>query len=229
MLTLADFFSSLITVGGFSFTNSDISMSKYTTYAISTASVVTNASAKEEANICKNRGGAGYVYMADDKFYIIAGIYENEADAKKVAETLKTSNITSTIIQIDIPLISLKSSLSPQEKSTLENSITIFKTTYKKLYDISVSLDTSVISEVNARLAINELGSEISTATHNFNTMFNSQMNSELVNVKIKLNDLLSEIDQLISSSYTPFTSHIKNAYCSSLFLLKSLAESLAN
>ena len=229
-LSMADLFSSLITVGGFTFTSSDISLSKYNLYAVYTNSTESKVQADEYSATCKAQGGAGYIYLNDSKFFIIASIYENESDAAKVLENIKTNNSSASITGISIPQIYFSSNLSGDEKTTLENALNIFKTTYKKLYDISVSLDTSLINEVNARLEINQIGSNITTISSNFTTIFNNQMTNNFLNIKLKLNDLLTCIDNLINaSSNFPFTSLIKNAYCECLFLYKSLAENLIN
>ncbi len=223
--SLADLFSSLITVGGFTFTSSDISIAKYTTYAVCTKSATTQASATEYANLTKQQGGAGYLYLANDCYNVVASIYENRPDAEKVVSNLKENNITSFIVQIDIPAISLNSNLTEQEKTTLENSINIFKNTYKQLYDISISLDTAIITEVNAKLTINKLGSDVLSQINNFNTIFGNTYNVEFLNIKTKLNKLSENINELISTSVPPLTSHIKYTYCSALFLLKDLAK----
>lgn len=228
-LTLADFFSSLITVGGFTFTNSDITISKYNIYAVSTASATTTAMSEQSADTCKKQGGAGYVYISDNSYHILASMYENKADAEKVISNLKESNVSANLIEIEINPISFASSLESQEKTALENAVNIFKTCYKKLYDISISLDTAVINEVNARLAINELASEIKTTANNFNTLFDDKISSNLLNIKLKHTKLLEVIDEIINPTASlPYTSQIKNSYCSAIFLLKDLASALA-
>ncbi len=228
-LTLADFFSSLITVGGFTFTNSDITISKYNLYAVSTASATTTAMSEQLADTCKKQGGAGYIYISDNSYYVLASMYENKADAEKVISNLKESNVSANLIEIEIKPISFANSLESQEKTALENAVNIFKTCYKKLYDISISLDTGVINEVNARLAINELASEIKTTSNNFNTLFDSKLSSNILNIKLKHTELLEVIDKIINPTASiPYTSQIKNSYCSAIFLLKDLASNLS-
>ena len=203
-------------------------MSKYTLYAVSTAKSQSNISATEQSNLCKAKGGAGYTYISDNYFYIIASIYENKADAEKVVQNIKEST-SAEIVTIEISPFSLNSNLSNEEKSALENSITIFKTSYKELYDISISLDTAVMSEVNARLSLNQLNSKITTTLSNFNTMFNEQMTSELLTIKLKLNNLLSSTDKLVNPDPSiPLTSQIKYTYCDAIFLLKDLSQNIS-
>lgn len=227
-VTMADLFSSLITVGGFTFTNNDITLNKYNIYAICTVSTETKAIADERSVSNKNQGGAGFIYMHNSKFYVIASIYENESDAIKVKDNLKESNQNVEILNIQIPSITLSSSLESEEKTTLENSLTIFKTTYKELYDISISLDTGVINEVNARLKVNELGSKINTISTNFTTLFNNQMSNNFLIIKLKLKELTQTIDSLINSSTSfPYTSKLKETYSKTIELYQTMANSL--
>ena len=92
------------------------------------------------------------------------------------------------------------------------------------MYDISVSLDTSIITEINAKLNINEVYSEANTVINNFNTMF-TDSNIAPLKLSSTLQELQKILNGLINANSTfPFTSHIKNAYCEVVFLYKELA-----
>lgn len=227
-VSLADLFSSLIAVGGFSFVNDDVSITKYTLYAVCTSSHNSKLVASEQAESCMNSGGAGYVWLCDDAFYVVASIYESESDAKKVQENILSSRPSAAIKKIVILPITISNNLSSQEKNTLNECLNAFIDIYKSLYDISVSLDTSVISEVNARLAINEIGSKITTHEGNFNTIFQNVNTSELSSIKNALENLSDIVYQLVeSSSGKPFTSVIKNTYTKVVFAYQSLSDTL--
>ena len=96
-------FSIIITVGGFTFTNNDIIFNKYNVYAISLASTDTNALAKQHSNSVKEQGGAGYIYLTNSKYHIVASIYENEADALKVRCLNEISNEEASLIALEQP------------------------------------------------------------------------------------------------------------------------------
>ena len=226
MISLADLFSSLITVGGFTFVSDDVSISKFDVYAVCISSHQTLIQAQDNANICISLGGAGYIY-ADDEYYVIASIYENEADAQKVKESLTLTRPSTTIKKIEIGSISMSSNLSSQEKSTLTETFNIFKNTYKKLYDISVSLDTGVIQEINARLSVNELASTINEAKDNFSTVFSTTTTKNLLATKKAVDDLSTAITNLVNNAKVPYTSYIKYAYCETLMTYKNLADTI--
>ena len=227
-LTMADLFSSLITVGGFSFTNNDILISNYNLYAVCTNKTETKAQSEENSNICKIQGGAGYQYVFESKYYTIASIYENQSDAQKVLDKILQSNPHASILPISISNISISNNLSGNEKSTLENALNIFKKSYKQLYDISISLDTSVISEVNAKLSVNGLGSEVNNILSNFTTLFNKQMSNSFLIIKLNLKKLADCFLELINNSPSvPYTSQIKFAYCKNVFIYQDLAKTI--
>ena len=228
MVSLADLFSSLITVGGFTFVSDEINVSKYTLYAVCTSNHSSELSAKEQANVCSSLGGAGYVWRTDNAYYVIASIYENKSDAEKVMENIIDSKPQTVIKEIIIPAISISNNLSAQEKSTLTESIGIFKSAYKVLYDISISLDTSLISEVNAKLAVNEIGSNITTTIGNFNTIFPNATAQHLKLTKNALDELSKTITALIdNTTYSPYTSKIKNTYTKVIFIYNQLAKGI--
>ena len=226
MISIADLFSSLITVGGFTFVSDDVSISKVEMYAVCISNHKTLIQAQDNANVCISLGGAGYIYT-DDEYYVVASIYENEADAKKVKESLVVTKPTTTIKNIEIKSVTFSGNLSSQEKSTITNTLGIFKTTYKKLYDISVSLDTGVIQEINARLSVNELASSVNEIKDNFNTVFNSTQTKNLITIKNAVDKLSTALNSLINNSKVPYTSYIKYAYCESIMIYKGLCENI--
>ncbi|MBE7082520.1 MAG: hypothetical protein E7378_02425 [Clostridiales bacterium] len=229
MVNLADIFSSLITVGGFGFTNDNMVFAETKYYAVCTSSHASKLSANESCDTIQMQGGAGYVFAGDDVFYVIASIYESEGDAEKVLNNIKESKPNASIQTITIKGISFNNNLSAQEKAVINESIAIYKKTYKQLYDISVSLDTAVLTEVNARLKLNEISSSITTTLGNFNTLFSSNLTTGLMQIQTNLNNLNEQIKLLIdSTSRPPFSALIKETYCKTVFLNKSLAESLA-
>ncbi len=224
---MADIFSSLIAVGGFSFTNNETSYWGVSMYAVYTTSHTNKVQATESSESCKSLGGAGYVHLQNNTYYIIASIYENLEDAKKVKLNLIETKPSCDILELQIKKTTFSNNLKPEEKEVLNQSLSLFKNTYKKLYDLSVSLDTSIITEVNAQLSINEIGGEVSKVQNNFNTMFNDNLSSYLILIKTKLNSLNTTINNLINQKSYSLTSNIKYAYSSVVFSLKSLSEEL--
>ena len=228
VITLADLFSGLITVGGYSFASENITTSELNLYAVCTSSHDTKLLADELSETIQLQGGAGYVYMNKHSYYIIAGIYQTQADAEKVKQNLIQNRPQTTIVKITAPAVLLSSNLSQQEKSTVLDGLGLFKSVYLELYDIAVSLDTSVINEVNARLDINQIASSINNTLSNYSTLFSNTLTTELLKIKLAIEEIKTHLTSLTnSSSIIPFTSLVKETYCKVVVSYKTLCEGL--
>lgn len=226
MITLADLFSGLITVGGYSFAGENITTNELNLYAVYTSKHDTKLLADEMSETIQLQGGAGYVYMNKDSYYLIAGLYQTDADAQKVKQNLIASKPNCDVLKITIPSINISSNLTQEEKSTVNDSIDLFKDIYLKLYDIAVSLDTNVINEVNARLDINEITSNVNTILSNYTTLFDKNITTELLKIKLSLEEIKNYLKNLIdSSSILPFTSLVKETYCKIIVCYKNLCD----
>ena len=153
-----------------------------------------------------------------------------KADAEKVLESVIKTKPDSKIIKIDIQQVNLSSNMNSNEKTALTDSLNAFKNSYKKLYDLSVSLDTSIISEVNCKLSINELSNSVNTIYENYNTIFNQNLSSSLIQIKLALSELKTQLSSLSqTSNSTSLSSQIKYTYCKIIEIFKTLANSLSN
>lgn len=225
IVTMADIFSSLITVGGFSFANDNINLAEYKVYAVCTSFHQEKIIAEEGCESIKKQGGAGFIYMNNSSYAIIAGIYETEADAQKVLNNIIEKKPDASIVTITIPQIVISNNLSGQEKTTVNECLFIFKNIYKKLYDISVSLDTAVLNEVNARLEVNAISSNVQNTLNNYNTIFNDNASASLINLKLALQNIQQYLNDLVEiSSSLPYTSLVKETYCKVLICYKTMA-----
>ena len=214
-IALADLFSGLITVGNFS-SNASFKNSAFSTYAVSIYSTTNKQTANEFAKKIQATNGAGYVWQDGEKFQIIASIYIEENDAKKVAENITNSGqFTASVFEITFSEIKINSSYNTQEKAVLNNAINMFKTAYSSLYDISVSLDTAISTETQCKLSIANLQSEISKAKADFEALLNHKLTQNLLKLKLNLNSLSTLTQQLIDHTATDqsFSSKIKYNY----------------
>ncbi|MDD4815909.1 MAG: hypothetical protein PHQ62_02065 [Clostridia bacterium] len=231
-LTLADFFSSIITVN--SFANVNISSSKcssYSIFAISMFDSTIKSSANEYANNITKIGGAGYVWQKDSKYYVLASAYLEENDANLVKTNLESKDYQPSITKIDIGEITINNTYVSTENTAIFNALNIYKVAYSTLYDISVALDTSVSSETDARLQISDLVSEINKTKVNFNALFDAKLTTNLLFLKLSLNTVLELADSLVSFQETnsqTFSSKIKFNYLSIIYLNQELSKNLS-
>lgn len=229
-ISLAGVFSSLITVGGFSnITSGDAKSSGFVVYAVSLYKTQTKAQAREMSEVTMRKNGAGYIYQDDEAFYVFASCYENKADAEKVVSNLKENEVSSSIKDLQFNEILLKSKMTEQEKTVLIKALSSFKNLYKKLYDLSVSIDTKLLTEIQAKVLLNDIISEQNKVQTNFETIFNSKLTSILLEIKLSLSNISNILNKLadFSSLDIPYTSQVKNTYFQVLFEYNSLSSKI--
>ena len=228
-ISVAELFSSIITVGAFGVTkNNDVKQNVFSVYAINLFSSETKVQASEMGELVRKKGGAGYIYQSD-KFYVLASCYENKADAEKVSSTLKDSETDNQIIQIDFKNLTFSVKLNDQEKNTLNGAVTCFVNVYRKLYDLSVSVDTKLYTEIQSKVELNEIIGEFSKIKSNFETLFNPKLTANLLSLKLSLNNVEKILNNLaeFSSTEVPYTSQIKYTYFDILNQYDSLTKSI--
>lgn len=232
-ISLADLFSSILTIGNFAFLQVQaVKVNAYKIYALSIDDATTKNEAQEKAITVKQKGGAGYVYKQNNIFYVLASAYENENDCKKVQDQIKQNELNSKIIVIDIPQIVIDTNFSQTEKTSLVNALNAFKTVYKNVYDLSISLDTSVKNLPECKLEVYNLKSNIQQIYDNFGVNFNQKINNELLNIKIKLTSLINLVQNLINNDKIQdkivYSCLLKTASIESIVLNQELAESFS-
>lgn len=175
-------------------------------------------------------GGAGYVWEQDGIFYVVASAYIEENDAKKVKENLAGSNVSADILKITFNEIAISREYNADGLSKLINALNIFKNTYKTLYDISISLDTSILTETQCRLEVSNLHSDVNKTKSDFEALFNSKLTPALLQVKLSVNSVNTLVQQLIdfNDNNLSYSSKIKYNYMEILWINKTLATNLA-
>ena len=74
--------------------------------------------------------------------------------ARLVKENLEKENFVPEIVKIEIGAITISGSYTTAEQNALVGAVTIYKTVFDNLYDISVALDTKVSSEAQSLLFV---------------------------------------------------------------------------
>ncbi|MBR4408086.1 MAG: hypothetical protein IKT27_07195 [Clostridia bacterium] len=229
-LTLADLFSNVITIKAFNNISTTGKQTGYNFYAISLFDASSESTAKEQvANVIK-QGGAGFVWQKENKFYVLASAYLEENDAKMVKSNLEENGTSASVVKIHIPEIAISGTFSSLENTTLNSALKCFKTTYEKLYDTSVSLDTNLKTESESKLEVNEIKNDISKIEVAFSSVFDSKLTTNLLQIKIAITSLLTYLEDLTkfeSNGAQPFSYKIKNIYLQSLYLNYTLCKDM--
>lgn len=198
--------------------SSVVSCDDQTVYAISMTSGTTEAELSSSKQELQTQNGAGYIYEKDDKFYLIASIYENFNDAELVKNNLQTSGVETEILTIVLEKSRVEGNFSADEKTILTNCLKSKIETFKDLYDVAISLDTNVFDKTKAKLECNTIYSENISTKANFDTYFKQSNNISLQSLQSTLTATNNCLSNLISENYDTttqtFSSLIKQTYC---------------
>ncbi len=178
-----------------------------------------------------SEGFSGYVWQYGEKFYCTASAYKNENDARLVSNKLEKEGKNSKILKVSFPQIKISSTYSSDERQVILSALNIFHDSYLTLYDLSISLENTLLSETNASLTVNNTLSQFSAIKKNFDTLFpqsDSEFTSIIKNYLISGHETLSLLSEkvLITPSQS-FCSIIKYRYCEILDLNRNLLSDL--
>lgn len=164
----------------------------------------------------KANGKAGVIFEKDNKFYLLADAFENKADGEKVKTNLMQYE-NCKLLKIEFEKQKYEGSFSADEKKILTECLQEKFEIFKKLFNISVSLDTNIIDEKKAKSMCNDVFScHIKTKT-NFETYFDK---SKFENIENYLQNTTNLLSKLIENDKTNqnFFSFIKETYINILF-----------
>lgn len=126
-------------------------------YAIYTIIEATNfETAETKAVEFQARGGAGIVTKINQKFAVILASYPQKALAETVSKQLQNQSISAQIQEIALPVFSLNN-MTETEQTTTQNIHQKYLETLQNLYELSIQLDNSEITQSYALMRINEL------------------------------------------------------------------------
>lgn len=208
-------FSNFLTISKIVNVNSNYIYENKTLYALSLYSTSNKAEANTYSSNIKKQGGAGYVYKNNNSYYVLSSIYKSSGEANKVKNNLQESEVNSEIIKIDIPAINFKASLTTNSSKILSEGVGLFYNNYLDLYNLSVEFDKQNIDTIKAKSKINDIYNQNQKTIQNFNNHFNQSTNVYILYVKIYLNKLNNNINDLLNLDDSEnLSSFIKETYC---------------
>lgn len=132
-------------------------LSPQTYYYVYVSTDAENATdAETAANEYRVRGGAGLTYNKDNKWYIILSLYLSKNDAVKVCSQLANQDIDAEYSSLTTASLD-STKFSTEEREIAENIYDHYKQTIEALYQISIDLDSSTITESSAQVRVSQL------------------------------------------------------------------------
>lgn len=181
----------VLSVFSFAFTSSTIntesstSSPSFSIYFVSTAKSQLESEASSLANDVISSGGGGYVWQNGNYFYVISSAYENKNDATLISNKLSNENISNEVFEVSFPSFSFPLEFEKsEEKNVFVAGINLFYSSFKDLFDVSISLDTSLYDETKALIEINRLQAKADEVMKNFNLIFQNTENKILTSLE---------------------------------------------
>ncbi len=169
-------------------------------YFISITKSQLENSAHSLASDYQKIGAGGYIWKNEGYYHVISSCYERENDAILVQNNIKVNhNLETKIFSLNFDSLSMTGEYSSEEKQVLSKALKSFYTTYQSLFDIAISLDTSVYNDISARLQVNSTYSTFNSILTNFNTLFNTN-NEQHISILSKHLNKANEILETLCS-----------------------------
>ena len=204
-------------------TSENVSSTSFELYMLTLASSQVEKEAESLAVDYQTIGAGGFIWQKDNYFYVVSSVYANKNDAILVQNSVKANQgLDSEIITVSFDSITISGSFSSEEKKVLYKALNSCYDYYLSIYDIAISLDTSVYNEISARLAVNSAHNNLSYIIDNFNTLFeNTNELSDLKNMLQSIFDVSKLLcgGTLLSNNQT-YSSLLKYRYTEALNIL---------
>lgn len=179
--------------------------------------------ARQNADIIRNRGGAGYVDMSCGNRIILA-VYPNEQSAKSVQQKMGDNSIVVSAIDISkIKIDMKKKDLNTASGDALE----YFDIAFNELYNMSNSLadNKTTIEETKVKLRV--LRTQIDDIKSVFYEKTKEADISTITEIKVALVTCLALIDGVEISDYAHTLSSLRRQTVQLVFCYSSLANTL--
>ena len=128
-------------------------------------------------------GAGGFVWQNDNYYYCLSSGYLNKNDAVLVQNSLSTDNIKSEILTVKFKEYSIYGNFDNDEIKILNKALLSPLNFYKEMYDIAISLDTSVYNEISARMAVNNVHNNLCATIENFLLLFKNNTENSIISI----------------------------------------------
>lgn len=157
-----------------------------TFYAISSGAYTDILLAKNDADVARDRGGAGFIMKKDDSFHLLLNVYKSKKNAENVLKGLSSG---SYVVTIDVPKYVCSWCEGDQKKMVL-TFMNFLDEAFDKLYTISNQLDTKQISKYQG---IEETKTLLHQAEF-YQTKFKNVMNNQTCDDRWKFESFVSTV-----------------------------------
>lgn len=210
-----------------SFQTEKISLPSQEIHLLSLGKSQVESEAKTRAKDFMELGSGGYVWKIENYYHIISSAYANKNDAQLVQNNIAINlSLESEIITLTFNEFAVFGNFDSEQFKVVISYLSATNNLYQSLFDIALTAETGVSSEIGAKLSVNSALYDFSVKMANFSTLFPNP-NKELLPLHkhcqqvFKIGQKLSQ-NQTICEKQT-FCSLIKYRYLEILNQLYNL------
>jgi hypothetical protein len=219
-------------VGSLDVGSGNTGFSEFKVYTISLGAFQTKSNAQTHADNVQKKNAGGYIYQRDGAYHVLLSAYEKENDARLVMKNLQDVGTTCELLTITFNEANFYNISSTAYKKELSSSLNIFKTVYLKLYDISISLDTSVMDDPKAKIEVISIKAEVEKTLEEISKGTSSMDGIYYQMVKNKYEEIINILNEVKNYEATDgilLSAKIKYSYLETLHLAQKLIDIINN
>lgn len=171
-------------------TQSDISLSARTWYALQLGAFTQEASARQLAQEFVSRGAAGFVHQDAQAFRVLAAAYPTRAEAQIVQTRLASQNVAVYIHAFSQPALSLRAQGEDAQVQAVQDALVYLDALPDKLCTLFCALDSHDTDEASARCALQSEGVTCAQLRKKLSSAFHGKLPDTLVPLDALLCDL---------------------------------------
>lgn len=180
--------------------------------------------ARQNADIIKGRGGAGYVDMRAGNRIILA-VYPDEQSAKSVLEKLGDNSIVSSEIKLPKIKMNLKNNTL---NDACEEGLKYFQIAFDGLYDLSNSLADNKVTLEDVKVQLSVLRSQIEDIKSAFYEKTKDVDHGEVTEIKVAIVTCLALVDGVEMGSLATTLSSLRRQTVQLVYCRQGLLNTLS-
>ena len=179
--------------------------------------------ARQNADLIRARGGAGYVDMREGNRIILA-VYPDEQSAKSVREKLGDNSI----IIVELPISKYTLDLKKKDLTEAGNdALKYFDIAFDGLYNLSNSLANNTITIEDVKVKINVLRTQIEDIKSTFYEKTKDANQDAITEIKVALVTCIAIIDAVEIGNYATTLSSLRRQGVQLVYCYQSLKTAL--
>ena len=195
-----------------------------TFYFLSTNGFDDVTMARQNADLIRNRGGAGYVDLADNNKIILA-VYPDEQSANTVRDKVGDNSL----VVSSLAVVSINTSVAGKGlKDDVSTALTYFDTTFDALYNLSNALADNKITIDDVKTQITVLRSQIEDIKSVFYENTKDSTHASITEIKVALVTCLALIDGVEIGELAHTLSSLRRQTVQLVYCYNSLASTLS-